>query len=83
MTYRTPQVTQLSVHSCWSHILGGKPHLGSSPSLFCRPALEGLVSKRTEPWTCVSCLLVDTVESIIATAEICYVNRLMSGVLAK
>lgn len=59
VTYRTPPRIQLCDHSCWSHILAGKPHLGSFPSTFCTPALEGLVVEHTEPWTCASCHLVE------------------------
>lgn len=65
MTYRTPPGIQLCGHSCWSHILAGKPPLGSFPSAFCMPALEGLVVKHTEPWTCASCRLVDGEHNLI------------------
>lgn len=66
VTYRTLPMPQLSARSCWSHTLGGRPHLGSSLSLFCRPTLEDLVVKHTELWTCVFFLLVKIVESINA-----------------
>lgn len=78
VTYRTPPVTPLSARSCWSHTLGGRPHLDSSPSLFCRPALGGLVVKRTGLWTCVSCLLVDTEQRVVAM-----VKHVMYGILAE
>ncbi len=80
VTYRTPPVIQLSARSYWSHILGGRAHLDSSPSPFCRPAWEGLVVKHTELWTCVSCLLVDTGQSIIVMAEC---SKSTDGILAK
>lgn len=70
--YRTPPGTQLCGHSCWSHILAGKPRLGSFPSTFCMPALEGLVVKHTEAWTCASCHLGDGVNNLTSLVTCCH-----------
>lgn len=71
VTYRTPPGIRLCDRSCWSPILAGKQHLGSFPSAFCMPALEGLVVKHTEPWTCASCHLVERMHDLINIVNTC------------
>lgn len=62
VTCRTLPVPQLSVRSCWNRNPEGTPHLDSFPWLVCRPTWEGPVVWHTEPSTCASYLLAETIE---------------------
>lgn len=62
VTCRIPPEPQLSVRSCWNRNPEETPHLDSFPSLACRPTWEGPVVLHTEPLTCASYHLADTIE---------------------
>lgn len=62
VTCRIPPAPQLSGRSCWNRNPEETPHLGSFPSLACRPTLEGPAVLHTEPMTCASYHLADTKE---------------------
>lgn len=74
VTCRIPPAPQLSVRSCWSRNPEGTPHLGSFPSLACRPTWEGPVVLHTEPLTCASYHLADTIGRLLF---LCHEEKLL------